>query len=160
MFYNNLYNNVGYYGNMNRTSSGGGGTGNGTNTTGNGNTPGSYTFVMLSKVDHKVMVTTDPYYIAITSNDVTSYSSITYVAQIPTTIFLPEITNNVENIQINIINGSAGLVNVQTQNGELMFNSSYLPSKGAMSTNLTPNKFCKLIPNKTENIFSYILLLA
>jgi hypothetical protein len=153
MFYNNLYNNCGF----NRPSGNNNGN-NGNNNNGNNN--GNYTFLLQSKVDHTIQVKTNPYNITLSSTEVTSYSSITYVVEIPTIIFLPEMNEYINKVNLNIINKSGGLVTIKTQNGELMFNSSHLPPSGATTVNLTPNKFCKLILNKIENIYSYILLLA
>jgi hypothetical protein len=149
MFYNNLYNRSSY-GNCNGTGY----------NNGNGFGSGNYTFLLQSKVEHTVQVTTDPYNIQIASNDVATYSSITYIAQIPTTIVLPVMNDYINKVSINVINSSNGLVRINTQNGELMYNSSYLPPSGGTSINLTQNKFCKLILNKSENKVSYILLLT
>ena len=151
MFYNNLYNSGCY----NRSPLGGN-----NNNSGNGFNGGNYTFLLQSKVDHTIKVTTNPYNITLGSNETASFSSITYIAEVPTTILLPVMNQYIDKVSINIINRSNGLVNVQTQNDELMYNSSYLPANGANTLNLTRNKFCKFIVTQTENKYSYILLLA
>jgi hypothetical protein len=155
MFYNNLYNRT-------ITGNGNGNCNCNGNVTGigNGTFNGNYTFVLQSKVEHTIPITTNPYNITISSNEVSSYSSITYIAQVPTIIFLPIMNEYIEKVNINIINNSDGLVTINTQNGELMYNSSYLPPNGSNTLNLTQNKFCKLILNKKQNNISYILLLT
>lgn len=152
MFYNNLYNGGGGY---NRPS-----YGNNTNLGNGNNGGGNYTFLLQSKVDHTIQVSSNPYNIAISPNEVTSYSSITYVAETPTTIFLPDMNEYIDKVNLNIINKSGGLVTIKSKNGELMFNSAHLPASGSNTVNLIPNRFCKLILNKTGNIYSYILLLS
>ena len=106
----------------------------------------------------RIDINTNSYIIP--SDNISQYFEITYVAQVPTTIFLPIINEYNEDININIINNSSGIVIIQTQNNELLYNSSYLPKNGATHTNLTPNKFCKVIINKKNNLFSFILLLT
>ena len=96
----------------------------------------------------------------IPSNDISQYSEITYVALIPTIIMLPIINEYNEDVNINIINNSSGIVTIKTQNNELLFNSSYLPSSGATKINLLSNRFCKFIINKKKELFSFILLLS
>lgn len=113
-----------------------------------------------SKLEHTIDINTNPYNITITSNDMVKYSEITYVAKIPTTIILPVIDESIEKMKINIINHSSSLVKIKTQNNELLFNSTYLPPNGSIEANLPPNKFCKLILTKKNNLFSYILLLT
>lgn len=96
----------------------------------------------------------------IPSNDISQYSEITYVALIPTIIMLPIINEYNEDVKINIINNSSGIVTIKTQNNELLFNSSYLPSIGSTNFNLLSNRFCKFIINKKNDLFSFILLLS
>lgn len=115
----------------------------------------------VSNKTQRIYIDTNTYTISssdILSNNISQFSEITYVADISTTILLPIINEYNEDLNINIINNSSGIVTIKTQNQELLFNSLYLPPGGSKETNLNPNKFCKLIINKKNKIYSFILL--
>lgn len=150
MFYNHsLY--------TNNYSANNGNNGNSANSCSSCNT--NY-IVINSKIKNKIYVNTALYTIKISPNDIADYNEITYVATIETKIILPIINEYIEKVEINIINSSSSLITIQTPNKELLYNSLYLPSTGATSINLIPNKYCKIIFNNKDKLFSYILLLT
>ena len=110
------------------------------------------------KINKRIDIDSNTY--TIPSDNILQYFELTYIAQVPTTIFLPIINEYNEDININIINNSSGIVTVKTQNNELLFNSLYIPKDGSTNTNLIPNKFCKFIINKKNKIFSFILIIT
>ena len=116
--------------------------------------------VINSKIKNKIYVNTSLYTIKISPDDVADYNEITYVATIETKIILPIINEYIEKVEINIINNSSSLITIQTPNKELLYNSLYLPSTGATSIKLIPNKYCKIIFNNKDKLLSYILLLT
>lgn len=105
----------------------------------------------------KINITTDQYNIQSTNYD--QSTEFIYNAQVPTVIYLPLINEYNENMNMTIINSSSNSVTIKTQDNQLLFNSLYLPPSGSTEILLASNKYCKLIINKKNNFFSFILLL-
>lgn len=109
----------------------------------------------LKKIIH---ITEPSYTISVLPIELLAYSSILYIIDVPTTIYLPSLQDNILNVQLEIINNSDSNSTINTLGNDLLFNNLYIPQGGASSFILTKNKYCKLISRKQINLFSWILL--
>lgn len=109
----------------------------------------------LKKIIH---ITTPTYTINVLPVELIAYSSIVYIVDVETIIYLPSLDDNILNVNLEIINVSGSNVIINTVEDDLLFNNLYIKKEGSPTFMLTTNKYCKLISIKKINLFSWILL--
>lgn len=109
----------------------------------------------------KIIHITEPIYVInVLPVELLAYSSILYIADIVTNIYLPSLDDNILNLQLEIINNSGSNIIINTIGDDLLFNNLYIQKSGSPTFILTTNKYCKLMSIKriNLNLFSWILL--
>lgn len=101
--------------------------------------------------------TSDNYYLNVTLNDFNKIYEL-FVVNCKS-IYLPIVNNNLFiGFTIKIINSTGSILNIYSQDNQLIYSNLYLPKQGSTNTIQNPNSLFVFCAIKKNDLFSWIMV--